>query len=151
MSQNGQGVAPDQRRRVPQAGVHPGGPGFEGVGEPEGKISGRDDQVGTNDRLGTLLEEGEKHLEVVFAKLAGDEHELGQSQAGGRLQLRVRILGRVEADLGDDGNQLRQKIVAGDGPLFADASDELGLGVVGLSADNLEKRVNGCNLDVGSS
>ena len=136
--EDGESVASDQGRCVPQAGVHPGGPGFESVGEPERKISGRDDQVGADDRLGALLEEGEEHLKVVFAKLAGDEHELGEGEAGGRLELRVRILGRVEADFGDDGDELRQKIVAGHRPLFADASDELGLGVISLGTDDLE-------------
>jgi hypothetical protein len=42
--------------------MRPGGPGFQGVGEPEGEVSGGHDQVGADDGLRALLQDGEEQL-----------------------------------------------------------------------------------------
>ena len=65
MGEHGESVAADGGGLVPEASVHLRRPRFEVVWEPEGEIAGCHDQVGANDRILTLLQNGEEKLKPI--------------------------------------------------------------------------------------
>ena len=129
-----------------QPGVHTRGPGLHGVGEPEGHVSQGDDEVCPDDWLHGPLQDSEQQLEMTLTKLAGDQHELGEREAGAGPQVGVRELTGVGANVEDQWSDGCQESVAVQKLLLADLgkdsvsteqiwikyyiSDELRLGIV---------------------
>ena len=94
-----------------QSGVHTRSPGLHGVWEPEGHVSQGDDEVGPDDWLHRPLQDGEQQLEMTLTELAGDQHELGEGQAGAGPQVGVRELAGVGADVEDErGDGCQQSV-----------------------------------------
>ena len=94
-----------------QSGVHTRSPGLHGVWEPEGHVPQGDDEVGPDDWLHRPLQDSEQQLEMTLAELAGDQHELGERQAGAGPQVGVRELAGVGADVQDErGDGCQQSV-----------------------------------------
>ena len=111
MSENGESVGSHAHRVVVQPGVHTRSPGLHGVGEPEGHVSQGDDEVCPDDRLHGPLQDSEQQLEMTLTKLAGDQHELGERQAGAGPQVGVRELAGVGANVQDErGDGCQQSV-----------------------------------------
>ena len=95
-----------------QPGVHPGGPWLHGVWEPEGHVSQGDDEVCPDDWLHRSLQDSEQQLEMALTKLTGDQHELGERQAGAGPEVGVRELAGVGADVENEWSDGGQQSVA---------------------------------------
>ena len=104
MSEDGESVGSHAHGVVVQPGVHTRSPGLHGVWEPEGHVPQGDDEVGPDDWLHRPLQDSEQQLEMTLAELAGDQHELGERQAGAGPQVWVRELAGVGADVEDEGS-----------------------------------------------
>ena len=107
-----------------QPGVHTRSPGLHGVGEPEGHVSQGDDEVGPDDWLHRPLQDGEQQLEMTLTELAGDQHELGEGQAGAGPQVGVRELAGVGANVEDEWSDGCQESVAVQKLLLTDLGND---------------------------
>ena len=112
VSQDGQGVGSHAHGVVVQPGVHTRSPGLHGVWEPEGHVPQGDDEVGPDDWLHRPLQDSEQQLEMTLAELAGDQHELGERQAGAGPEVGVRELAGVGADVENEWSDGGQQSVA---------------------------------------
>ena len=108
MSEDGESVGSHAHRVVVQPGVHTRSPGLHGVGEPEGHVSQGDDEVCPDDWLHGSLQDSEQQLEMTLTELAGDQHELGERQAGAGPQVGVRELAGVGANVQNQWSDGRQ-------------------------------------------
>ena len=124
MGEDGQSVGSHAHRVVVEPGVHTRSPGLHGVGEPEGHVAQGDDEVGSDDWLHGSLQDCEQQLEMILTELAGDQHELGEGQAGAGPQVGVRELAGVGANVEDEWSDGCQESVAVQKLLLTDLGND---------------------------